>query len=233
MIHPEKKLSIKEWAEDDRPREKLLQKGINALSDAELLAILIGSGNKNETAVELSQRILASVGNNLNELAKHDVRYFTDNFYGIGEAKAITIIATLELGRRRKISEATMKTKITSSQDVADIFCPLLGDLNTEEFWILLLNRANVVLQKKCISKGSMSETVVDPKEVVREGILNSASAIILCHNHPSGNLKPSQQDMAITQKIKEGCKLFDLALHDHLIVTDKAYFSFGDEGNL
>ena len=228
-----KKLSIKDWALDDRPREKLMQKGLNALSDAELLAILISSGNKTETAVELSQRILMYDKNNLNELAKHDIQYFIDNFLGIGEAKAITIVAALELGRRRKISDALTKTQILTSKDIADLFCPLLGDSRVEEFWLVIVNSANQILEKKCLSKGSVGETVVDTKEIIKEALKYSASGIIICHNHPSGNLTPSIYDIQITQKIGNACNLLDIRLLDHLIVTDKKYYSFVDNGKL
>ena len=221
---------IRSWAEDDRPREKLLLKGKSVLSDAELIAILIGSGSTNETAVDLSKRILASLGNKLSELGKLSVKDLT-KFKGIGEAKAITIIAALELGRRRKDSEPEKRVKITDSQTAFDIIYPYLGDLNHEEFWVIFLNRANQVIGKTNISKGGVSGTVVDPKVVFKEAVQFPASAIILAHNHPSGNLKPSNADHQLTKKLKDAGNSLDIPVLDHLIIGDRDYFSFVDEG--
>jgi DNA repair proteins len=174
------KLNIKDWAEEDRPREKMLLKGVSALSDAELLGILIGSGNKSETAVELSQRILHSVSNNLNTLGKLEIKDLIKDFKGIGEAKAITIVAALELGKRRKLSEALVSPQITSSKDVYDIFHPILADLKHEEVWVLFLNRANKVVKNIQISKGGLTATVVDIRLIMKEGIQSLASAMVL-----------------------------------------------------
>lgn len=225
----QKNLTIKSWAEDDRPREKLSSKGRNALSDAELIAILIGSGSRNESAVELSKRILASVNNNLSELGKLTI---TDliKFKGIGEAKAITIAAAMEIGRRRKESELNKKDKITTSKDAFEILQPLLADLVHEEFWMLLLNRSNQVIKKEHISKGGVAGTVVDAKIVFKSAIENLASGIVLCHNHPSGNLKPSAEDIKLTKNLKEAGKVLDIAILDHIIIADKNYYSFADE---
>ena len=222
-------IPISAWAEDDRPREKLLLKGRAALSDAELIAILIGSGSADETAVGLSKRILASFDNQLSQLAKLSVKDLTQ-FKGIGEAKAISIIAALELGRRRKDTESSKRVKITSSQTAFDVVYPNLGDLNHEEFWVIFLNRANEVIGKENISKGGVSGTVVDPKVVFKQAVQFPASAIILAHNHPSGNLKPSQADHQLTKKLKEAGKALDIPVLDHLIIGERDYFSFVDE---
>jgi DNA repair protein RadC len=223
-------LTIKSWAEEDRPREKLLSKGRHVLTDAELIAILIGSGTKKETAVELSKRILAHFENNLNELAKLSVKDLI-KFKGIGEAKAISIIAALELGRRRKEAEPIKRDKITSSKDIFQVFLPQFIDLPHEEFHVLLLNRSNTVIRKEFVSRGGVSGTVVDPKIVFKIALDHLASSIILCHNHPSGNLKPSDQDIVLTKKIKEAGKILEIPILDHLIITDSGYFSFADEG--
>lgn len=212
------KLNIKDWAEEDRPREKMLLKGVSALSDAELLGILIGSGNKSETAVELSQRILHSVSNNLNTLGKLEIKDLIKDFKGIGEAKAITIVAALELGKRRKLSEALVSPQITSSKDVYDIFHPILADLKHEEVWVLFLNRANKVVKNIQISKGGLTATVVDIRLIMKEGIQSLASAMVLCHNHPSGNTQPSDDDDQITKRLKEAGHIMDIRLLDHII---------------
>ena len=224
------KLSIKNWAVEDRPREKMLSKGIRCLSDAELIAILIGSGNPKETAVELSRRILASVNNNLNELAKKSVDDLK-KFNGIGEAKAINIMAALELGRRRKESEPEEKPQINGSADVARIFQPLLGDLPHEEFWVLMLNRSNRVIDRQMVSQGGLSGTVIDVRIILKAAIERLASAIILCHNHPSGNLQASEADRSITKKIKEAGQWMDIPVLDHVVIGNEKYFSFADEG--
>ncbi|WP_066632170.1 RadC family protein [Labilibacter marinus] len=227
------KLSIKEWAVEDRPREKLLSKGISSLSNAELIAILIGSGNREESAVDVSKRILNDVGNNLNELGKTTIEKLKRDYRGIGEAKAICIVAAMELGRRRKLSEVKEKPKITGSRDVFDLMHPVLADLPHEEFWILLLNRANKVISTQKISQGGIAGTVMDTKLIMKAGIDQLASSIILCHNHPSGNKQPSQQDKNITLKLKEAGKILDLPVLDHIIVTDGGFYSFSDEGEL
>ena len=227
-----KKTSIKNWAVEDRPREKIIAKGIDSLSNAELIAILIGSGNRDESAVELSRRILQSADNNLNELGKLNINDLKKN-KGIGEAKAITIIAALELGRRRKLSDILNKKTIKSSKDVADLFQSKLGDLPHEEFWVLLLSRSNKIIHKERISQGGISGTIIDTRIILKTAIEKLASSIILCHNHPSGNIKPSKEDIKITEKISEASKLVDIQVLDHIIVTDSAYYSFADEGML
>jgi len=221
---------IRSWAEDDRPREKLLLKGKAALSDAELIAILIGSGSTSETAVDLSKRILQSLNNQLSELGRLSVKDLT-KFKGIGEAKAISIIAAMELGRRRKESEPEKRQKITSSRSAFDIFYPHLCDLNHEEFWVLYLNRANEVIGKENVSKGGISGTIVDPKVVFKAAVQFLASAIVLAHNHPSGQLKPSQADHQLTKKLKDAGIALDIPVLDHLIIGDGNYYSFADEG--
>jgi DNA repair protein RadC len=226
------KLTIKSWALDDRPREKLLAKGKIALSDAELIAILIGSGNRQESAVALSKRILKEVNGNINELAKLSVKKLTV-FKGIGDAKAISIITALELGKRRQLEAALEKPKIGSSKDVANLMQPILGDLEHEEFWVLFLNNSNKVVAKSQISKGGLTATIVDIRLVFKSALELASVGIIVCHNHPSGKLQPSGPDKQLTQKIKEAGTILDIKLLDHLIITEKAYFSFADENLL
>ena len=226
------KLTIKSWALDDRPREKLVVKGKNALSDAELIAILIGSGNRNESAVALSKRILNSVKGNINALAKLSVEKLM-TFKGIGEAKAISIITGLELGKRRQLEIALEKPKITSSKDGFNIMQPIIGDLEHEEFWVLFLNNSNKVLAKNQISKGGLTATIVDVRLLFKQALELTSVAMIVCHNHPSGKLEPSNADKQLTQKIKQAGTTLDIKLLDHLIITEKAYFSFADEGLL
>lgn len=224
--------SIKNWSEDDRPREKMLQKGRSILSDAELIAILIGSGSRDESAVALSQRILASIENNLNELGKLSIRNLT-GFKGIGNAKAISIIAALELGRRRREEDALEKKKITSSNSVFELMQPLIGELPHEEFWIVYLNNSNKVLQKTQLSKGGITGTLVDIRIVLKNALQLGAVGIILVHNHPSGTLQPSLADKQLTQKIKTAGESLDIKVLDHIIITEKAYFSFADDNLL
>lgn len=226
------KLNIKEWAEEDRPREKMLSKGATSLSDAELLAILIGSGNTEETAVELTRRILASCNNNLNELGKKSIPDLCV-FKGIGEAKAISITAALELGKRRKLANAEERKKIMCSKDIYLIFHPILCDLPTEEFWIVLLNQSNKIIDRLKISSGGITETSADIRSILREALLRRATSIILCHNHPSGNTRPSTLDDRLTSKVYQAAKLMDITLCDHLIVCDGTYYSYADEGKL
>ncbi|TYP98011.1 DNA repair protein RadC [Tenacibaculum adriaticum] len=225
-----KKLTIKSWALDDRPREKLVAKGKTALSDAELIAILIGSGNREESAVALSKRILQHVGNNLNQLAKLSVEELMQ-FKGIGEAKAISITTALELGKRRHFEEENVISKITSSSDVCRLMQPVIGDLQHEEFWVLYLNNSNKVLAKHQLSKGGLTATLVDIRLLYKRALELYALGIVLCHNHPSGKLKPSNLDIQLTQKIKAAGSTLDIKILDHLIITEKAYFSFADEG--
>ena len=224
--------SIKEWNESDRPREKLLRNGHRSLTDSELIAILIGSGNRKESAVTLSQRIMASRSNNLNELGKLGV---TDllKFNGIGVAKAVTIVAALELGRRRSNGESPQKQKIASSETVYQLMQPILGELPHEEFWILYLNNSNKVLQMVQLSKGGITGTLVDIRLAYKNALDVGAVAVILVHNHPSGTLRPSQADKDLTQKLKKAGESLDIKVLDHLIVTEKAYFSFADENLL
>ncbi len=226
----EENLSIKNWAEDDKPREKLMLKGKSVLSDAELLAILIGSGSRNETAVGLCQRILKSVDNNLNALGKLSITQLS-NFKGIGEAKAISIIAAMEIGRRRRSEDAHELIKITSSKMVFEIMQPIIGELIHEEFWVLYLNSSNKVIAKSQISKGGITGTVVDKRIVFKTAFENSATAMILTHNHPSGKLEPSDADIEITKELKLAGKQLDVRVLDHIIITENGYYSFADYG--
>ncbi|MEJ5962664.1 RadC family protein [Pedobacter immunditicola] len=228
----EQKLGIKLWAEADRPREKLLLHGRRHLTDAELIAILIGSGNRQESAVDLSKRILASTANDLDALGKTTIVELS-KFKGIGEAKAIAIVAALELGRRRKDTPVTKVLKISGARDAYDILAPIMTDLPHEEFWILILNRANFVKAKLMISKGGQSGTVVDPKIIFKTALEFNAASIILAHNHPSGNAKPSNEDLKVTKRLVEAGKMMDLPVLDHLIIADRLFFSFADEGLL
>ncbi len=225
-----KKLSIKQWAKDDRPRERLLAGGSSSLSDAELLAILIGSGSRNESAVELARRILGSFENSLNRLGKQTVKELMQ-FRGIGEARAVAITAALELGRRRKDEDVTAKPCIQSSRDAYSIMQPLLCDLMHEEFWIILLNRSNRLIEVLRTSQGGISGTVTDIRMIMKNAIMYVASSLVLCHNHPSGNLKPSKADLEITKKVAEAARLMDVKVLDHIIIADRSYFSFADEG--
>ena len=230
-MEPNTSFTIKQWAEDDKPREKLMLKGKQALSDAELLAILIGSGSRNESAVDLSKRIIASVSN-LNALGKLSLKQLIE-FKGIGEAKAVTILAAMELGRRRGSEEEIELKKITSSKSAFDIIHPIIGDLIHEEFWILYLNNSSKVIYKSQLSKGGITGTVVDVRLVFKTALEQNAVSIILCHNHPSGILKASDQDITVTRKIKEAGRALDITILDHLIITNYSYLSFADEGIL
>ena len=223
-------LKITDWAVEDRPREKLIQYGTSTLSDAELLGILISSGTREKSAVDLGRELLAIVNNNLNTLGKLTLADLT-KIHGIGNARAVTIAAALELGRRRKLAEIPEVVQIKCSKDVADIFQPILSDLLHEEFWILFLNRSNRVINRMKLSQGGISGTVTDVRLVMKKAIETLASGIIVCHNHPSGNLNPSESDSKITQKIKEAGSLLDIQLLDHLIISDKDYYSFADNG--
>ncbi len=222
--------SIKQWAEDDKPREKLMGKGKAALSDAELIAILIGSGSRNESAVQLSKKILASVDNNLNAIGKLSLKQLME-FKGIGEAKAITIIAALELGRRRRAEEIVELKKISSSKDVFELMQPIMGELPHEEFWILYLNNSNKVIYKTQLSKGGITGTVVDIRLVFKMALEQNATSIILTHNHPSGKLLASEADIQITKKLKLAGQQLDIAILDHIIITETGFYSFQDEG--
>lgn len=227
-----KYLKILSWAEEDRPREKLLLKGKESLSDAELMAILIGSGTVSLSAVDVAKLVLKGCNNNLNDLAKLGVKDL-QKFKGIGEAKAITIISALELGRRRKEAGQNKREKITCASDAFDIMKPHLLDLQHEEFWIILLNRSNAVIKKIFISSGGIAGTVADPKLIYKHALEHLASAIILVHNHPSGNLKPSEADISLTRKLKQAGSFLEIPVLDHLIFTDHGYYSFADEDKL
>ncbi|SFE72023.1 RadC family protein [Flavobacterium xueshanense] len=221
---------ITNWSEDDKPREKLMLKGKSVLSDAELIAILIGSGSRNESAVDLSKRILASVDNNLNALGKLSLSQLMQ-FRGIGEAKAISIIAALELGRRRRGEDAVELKKITSSKIIFEIMQPIIGELPHEEFWIIYMNNSNKIISKSQLSKGGITGTLVDVRIVFKTALEIGATALILCHNHPSGTLIPSDADKQITRKLKLAGDNLEIKVLDHLIVTETSYYSFADEG--
>lgn len=223
---------ITTWSEDDKPREKLMSKGKVALSDAELIAILIGSGSRNESAVQLSKRILSSVDNNLNALGKLSLQQLI-SFKGIGEAKAISIQAAMELGRRRRAEEAVELKKITSSKSIFELMQPIIGELGHEEFWIIYLNNSNKVLSKSQLSKGGITGTLVDVRLVYKAALEMGAVSIILSHNHPSGALQPSEADKQITRKLKLAGESLDIRILDHLIITETNYYSFADEGVL
>ena len=225
----EQNLSIKNWSEDDQPREKLMLKGKQVLSDAELVAILIGSGSRSESAVQLSQRILASVDNNLNALGKLSIKQLTE-FKGIGEAKAISIVAATELGRRRRAEETVELKKITSSKNVFEIMQPIIGELAHEEFWVLFLNNANKVIYKSQISKGGITGTVTDVRLVFKIALEQNATSIILAHNHPSGKLAASDADKTVTKQLKLAGEQLSIPVLDHIIITENGYFSFRDE---
>lgn len=226
------KLNINQWAEEDRPREKMMSKGADALSEAELLAILIGSGNTDETAVELMRRMLADCHNDLNALARWSVPDYS-RFKGMGPAKSITIMAALELGKRRKLQDVRQRTHITYSRDIFDLFHPLMCDLEQEEFWVLLLNHASKVIDKVRISTGGIDGVYADVRSILREALLQRATHIALIHNHPSGNPHPSDQDRRLTSHIREAARTMNISLTDHVIITDDKFYSFADEGVL
>jgi len=221
--------SIRNWAFEDRPREKMLLKGIQSLSDSELLALLIGSGTRKYSAVDLARQVLYMAGNNLDKLGRYSVSDLK-KLKGIGQAKAISIVAALELGRRRNLSDVPDERKITGSLDVQGLMGPLLSDLVHEEFWVLLLNRSNKIIAKRKISQGGITGTVTDIRMILKLALDNLATGLILCHNHPSGNLQPSEADISITARIKESAALMDISLLDHVIIAGKAYFSLADE---
>jgi DNA repair protein RadC len=228
----ENKISIKAWAEEDRPREKLIAQGRRALTDAELIAILISSGSDTESAVELSKRILHHYDNDLNKLAKASINELC-NFRGIGEAKAISIIAALEIGRRRNDTEEKPAEFIRSSRDGYNLMRRHLVDLNHEEFWMIPIGRSNKILAKELISKGGLSNTIADPKIIFGTALQYQASGIMLVHNHPSGNLKPSREDIELTKRLAAAGRLLEIQVLDHLIITDAGYLSFADESLL
>ncbi|REJ85355.1 MAG: JAB domain-containing protein [Bacteroidetes bacterium] len=228
----EQKSGIRTWAEEDRPREKLLLKGRHSLTDAELVAILIGSGNSEESAVELSRRILLHHSNNLLSLSRVNANELME-FRGIGEAKAVSILAALELGRRRNESQPEETGKIGNSRDAASIFQPMLADLNHEEFWVLFLNRANRIIGKEQISMGGMSGTVADPRKIFKAALDRKAISIILCHNHPSGNTNPSEADIRLTRSLYEAGRVLEISVLDHIIIAQNRFYSFADEGKI
>jgi DNA repair protein RadC len=233
MQTDEKRLTIREWSEDDRPREKMLRKGTSSLSDAELLAILIGSGNRDESAVELARRIMRECDDNINELARLTIADLCKKFKGIGEAKAITIKAALELGKRRKTSDFLERKQILSSRDLFEVFEPLLIDLVHEEFWIVFMNGANKVLSTHKLTQGGIQQTIVDVPLLLKMSLERLAQSIAVAHNHPSGQNKPSSEDENITRRIKQGCDAIGIRLLDHIIVARGKYYSFADEGKL
>jgi len=218
------------WAVEERPREKMIAKGVQFLTDTELLAILLGSGTRNMTAVEVARLILKGAGNDLQMLGRQGIRDLT-RVRGVGPAKAITLLAALELGRRRAGLQHTEKTAVKSSETVFKLFHPMLGDLDHEEFWLLMLNRANRILGKYKVSQGGLAGTVIDTRIILKKALDNLACSIIVCHNHPSGNHQPSDADVKITEKLKRASEMLEIKLLDHVIVTDKSYFSFADEG--
>ena len=224
------KLNINQWAEEDRPREKLMRLGAEALSDAELLAILVGSGSTKETAVELMKRVLSECDNNLNTLGKMTIGELC-KYNGIGEAKAITILAACELGKRRQHEKVKERKKISNSQDIYEYMHPMMQDLNTEEAWVLLMNQNFKLIKSARISRGGITETSVDVRIIIKEAVLANATVIALCHNHPSGNIEPSAEDNRITEKVRMACKTMRLHFLDHVIVTDGGYYSFHDNG--
>lgn len=224
------RVSIKNWAQDDQPREKLIYKGKEALSDAELLAVLLRSGSQSQSAVELGRALLKKVDNNLIALSKLTVDDLM-RFKGIGEAKAVSIIAALELGMRRRTAEVPQRKTVTSSRDAFELLYANLADCIYEEFWILLLNQANRKISIEQISEGGQAGTVVDPKRVFKLALEQNAAGIILCHNHPSGNLNPSQADKDLTDKLVKAGKFLDVKVLDHLIIADESFFSFADQG--
>lgn len=233
METDDKRMTIRDWAEDDRPREKMLLKGAHSLSDAELLAILIASGNKNETAVELSRRILRDCGDNLNELARLTIPDLCKRFKGIGQAKAITIMASMELGKRRKLATTLERKQIKSSIHLFELFEPHLSDLPHEEFWLGMLNSANKVIDIKRLTQGGTNQTVVDLPMLLKLAIEKSASIVVVAHNHPSGQNRPSREDDEITKRIKAGCTAVGITLLDHIIIAHDKYYSFSDEGKM
>jgi DNA repair protein RadC len=224
--------SIKLWSPDDRPREKLLEKGAHSLSDAELMAILIGSGNRNETSVELARRILSSVGNNLDQLGKLNLSDLKQ-FKGMGDVKSLILLAAMELGKRRRSTEVKAKARITCSADAYERFLEPMSDLMHEEFWLICTNRAQQVLATRKVSEGGLSATVADPKKIFRIALEHNASSIIVGHNHPSGEVKPSTQDDQLTWRLRNAGKMLDCALLDHIIVTNHSYYSYADEVRL
>jgi len=229
----ESRFSIREWALDDRPREKMMKNGAESLSNAELLAILLGSGTTKESAVDLAKRILVAANNNLNELGKFSIEALCKQFHGIGPVKAVTIAAALEIGKRRRTSEVVKRVQIRNSRDIYELFHSKMVDLDHEECWVLLMNNQHRIIDTVRISHGGVSETTVDPKIVLKHALGKLASSVVLCHNHPSGNPYPSSCDDKITQKLKLACQNLDMQFTDHLVFSENSYYSYADEGKL
>lgn len=227
------KLTIKELSAEDRPREKMINKGIASLSEAELLAIILGSGSRKESAVELAQRILAAYNNSISQLGKAGIDELKNTFHGVGDAKAVTIVAAMELGRRRQLEKPLDRPTIKSSNDAYQLLRPTIGDLPHEEFWIIMLSKANKIITRYNVSKGGLSATIIDVRLILKRALECHASSMIISHNHPSGSLEPSDADIKITKKIKEAGAIMDIPVLDHIIVTDNGYFSFADDGLL
>ncbi len=227
------RFSIREWALDDRPREKMMKNGAESLSNAELLAILLGSGTTKESAVDLAKRILVAANNNLNELGKISIETMCKQFHGIGPVKAVTIAAALEIGKRRRTSDVVKRVQIRNSRDIYELFHSKMADLDHEECWVLLMNNQHRIIDTVRISHGGVSETTVDPKIVLKHALGKLASSVVLCHNHPSGNPYPSSCDDKITQKLKLACQNLDMQLTDHLVFSENSYYSYADEGKL
>lgn len=226
------KLNINQWAEEDRPREKMMAHGAMVLTDAELLAILIGSGSQDETAVELMRRVLAACNNNLNELGKLSLDQLCA-FKGIGPAKAVTVMAACELGRRRKLAEVEDRLVVRTSRDVYNYFHPKLADQPVEELWVMLLNNACKLIDVRRVATGGITEVVADVRLVLREAIMGRATAIALCHNHPSGSVRPSHHDDMLTDRLRQACELMNIRLTDHIVLTDGRFYSYADEGRI
>jgi DNA repair protein RadC len=233
MFDDSKYLTIRDWSEEDRPREKLLKKGTSALSDAELLAIIIGSGSRNESAVDLAKRIMSSCQNNINELAKYSIQELCYKFKGIGEAKAITIIASLEFGKRRKTQENIDRKRVKSSSDIFHLFEADLIDLNHEEFWVALLDGANKLIETKRLTQGGSNQTIVDIPMLLKLALERKSASVAVAHNHPSGQRFPSREDDKVTHKVKSGCEAVGIRFLDHLIIAEGGYYSYCDEGKL
>jgi DNA repair protein RadC len=232
-MNPLPKLRVKDWSPDDQPREKLLAKGSSALSNAELLAIIIASGNRDETSVELAQRVLQSAGNSINQLGKYSVKQLIFNFKGIGVAKAVGIVAALELGKRRTAEKVVENVEIICSSQIYEYFLPYLGDLPHEELWALFLNNKNHILGSKKISQGGIGDAPTDLRLIYHEALLMHATGLAISHNHPSGNINPSAQDINLTENLKQGLKTIGLRLIDHIIIGGGKYYSFYDEGKV
>ena len=226
------KLNINQWAEEDRPREKMMAHGARVLTDAELLAILIGSGSQDETAVELMRRVLSACNNNLNELAKLSLEQLC-RFKGIGPAKAVTVMAACELGHRRKLAEVEERLVVRTARDLYNHFHPKLADQPVEEFWVMLLNNACKLMDARRVATGGITEVVADVRLVLREALLGRATSIVLCHNHPSGSTRPSRHDDLLTDRLRQACEVMNIRLMDHVIVTDGRFYSYADEGKV